>query len=637
MIEARVAVGGRRPGNSINPLLYGQFIEFIRDGISGMWAEMVTNRSFEQPGSRPNLALGWEFGGDACRAASAGGLSPAVLRMRPQPGFPATAAQDGLGVRAGQGYTGSAWLWAEVGDPEVRVALVDDIGWVRAEAVLRARPSPARVDFRLRPVAGAANARLLITATGSGTVFLDQLSVMPDDNEDGWRHDVLELIRALKPPFIRFPGGCFADVYHWRDGVGERDRRPTRFNHAWKHVWDRWEGNEVGTAEFIQLCRRVGCEPLITVNFGSASPEEAAGWVAYCNDEASTTPGRLRAAHGFAAPFGVKFWEIGNETWGHWEVGCSDAAAFARRYLEFRAAMKAVDPSIVLLATGSNANETDRTWDETVADMVGPAMDYLTLHYYAPQLRPEEFGLPESVIYDGTAAAALKLEESLSDAEAVLASRGLAGKVSLAVTEWNAMYMDESNREATLGAAVCNATFFNLFLRHSPLVGIAAFSDLVDGWEGGLIRSGPAGAYGTPTYWVFVLYAAHGGRYGLTTGVESPEFPAPTIGHLPARAAVPTLDAAATESEDGSERWLFLVNRSRTEALSVDVDSRHPAGQSDVKLDCPRRGRRRQQLRSPLGRQPRRGNSRCPLRAAAAHPAASLGRPAVDAEGSSPT
>lgn len=566
MLQAKVKVGDRSTGHSISPLLYGHFIEFIRDGISGIWAEMVANRSFEQPGARPHLAHLWEFEGDCCRAAVAGGPSPTALRLRPAAGAPATARQGGLWVLPDMTYSGSAWLWTAGGDVTVRIAVLGENGAELAFTALTPARTPARLAFRLAPSPGAAT--LVITASGAGTVYLDQLSLMPDDNEDGWRHDVLELIRGLKPPFIRFPGGCFADVYHWRDGVGERDRRPTRFNHAWKHVWERWEGNEVGTAEFIALCRRAGCEPLMVVNFGSATPQEAAEWVEYCNGDASTEMGRLRGA----PPFGVKLWEIGNEPWGHWEVGCCDASAYTRQYLEFRSAMLAVDPGLTLLATGSNANETDQAWNESVADLAGADMDYLTLHYYAPQLKPEECSLPESVIYEGTAAAALKLEESLLGAEAALSARGLIGKVSLAVTEWNTMYTDESGREMTLGAAVCNATFFSLFLRHSPLVGLGAFSDLVDGWEGGLIRSGPAGAYGTPTYWVFSLYARHEGRYGLAVAAESPAYDAPALGHLPGRTGVPLLDVAATESADGSERWLFLVNRSLTEPLAVAVD-----------------------------------------------------------------
>lgn len=573
MQQAHVRIGARRPGNDISPLLYGHFIEFIRDGISGMWSEMVTSRSFEQPGKRPHLAAAWEFAAGDLTRATAGNPSPTALRLNPTPASPAMLVQSPLSVRAGMTYLGSAWIWGSAGDVRLSIALTNGEGQPLAQADLPIpEQGPTPVDFSLEVPVSCDEARLVLTAVGSGAAYVDQVSLMPADNEAGWRHDVLDLIRGLKPPFIRFPGGCFADIYHWRDGVGERDLRPTRFNHAWKHVWDQLEGNEVGTAEFIDLCRLVGCEPVITVNFGSASPEEAAAWVEYCNGDSTTPMGRLRAAHGHPEPFGVKLWELGNEPWGHWEVGCCDAATNARRYLEFRKAMLAVDPGLVLLATGSNANETDRAWDQTVADMVGADMDYLTLHYYAPQLRPEEYGLPESTIYEGTAAAALKLEESLSAAAAALGARGLSGKVALAVTEWNTMYMDESNRETTLGAAVCNATFLNLFLRHSPQVAVGAFSDLVDGWEGGLIRSGREGAYGTPSYWAFSLYAGHEGRHGLAADVESPTYDAPALGHLPARKGVPVLDVAATESADGMERWCFLVNRSLTEEIAVSLE-----------------------------------------------------------------
>ena len=573
-MQARIALGGRRPGGEISPFIYGHFIEFIRDGISAMRAEVLRNRSFEQAGARPHLAAEWEpLAGEVLRVGgeAGGGPSPAALRLGTAPGAPAAVRQSGLYLRPGQRYQGTAWVWAPRGDVTLRVRLCAADGRALAEATLPVPREPRRVAFALAPVGGDAAAALLLTAAGAGAVCLDQLSLLAADAMDGWRRDVLDLIRPLRPSVLRFPGGCFADAYHWRDGVGERDRRPPRFNHAWKHVGPALEENTVGTAEFIALCRHLGCEPLLTVNFGSAEPAEAAAWVEYCNGDATTPMGRLRTAHGFPQPFAVRFWEVGNEPWGHWEVGCCDAAGYAERYLRFRAAMRAADPSIQILATGSNANSTDQAWNAAVADRVGEAMEFLTLHYYAPQLAPEESLLPAAQVALGTAAAALKLEESLAGAAAVLDDRTLTGRVRLAVTEWNTMYTDESGRELTLGAAVANATFLNLFLRQAASVGMAHFSDLVNGWEGGLIRSEPAGAYGTPTYHVFRLYAGHGGRHSLELAVQAPTLPVPALGHLPARAAVPVLDAAATESDDGRSRWLFAVNRSPDAALELAV------------------------------------------------------------------
>lgn len=583
MYHAHVRVNPTSASSEISPLLFGHFIEFIRDGISAMWAEMLQNRSFEQQGARPHLAASWEvLAGDVARVSSSV-PSPTSLRLAPRPDQPAAVAQSPLCVDAGQAYHGSAWLCAPAPGQSLVVSLTTPDGATLDSAVLRTTEHPARVGFTLRPTAACEQARFVLSTSGSTPVHVDQVSLMPGDNEQGWRHDVLELIRALRPAFIRFPGGCFADVYRWRDGVGDRDLRPTTFNHAWKHVWQPLEGNEVGTAEFVQLCRLVGCEPLIVVNFGSADPEEAAAWVEYCNGDTSTPMGRLRAAHGYPEPFGVRLWEIGNETWGGWEVGHCDAAAAARRYRAFRDAMRAVDPDLVLLATGSNATETNRSWDRTMASALGADMDYLTLHYYAPQLRPEEANLPEAVIYEGTAAAALKLEESIAGAAGALADAG-AARVRLAITEWNTMYTDESWRETTLGAAVCNATFLNLFLRRAAQVGMTAFSDLVAGWEGGLIRSGPAGAFGTPTYWVYTLYAQTQGRRHLPLVVESPAYAAPGLGHLPPAPDVPLLDAAATESADGTVRWFFLVNRSLNHPLVVTVDPGMPVERAEISL-----------------------------------------------------
>ncbi len=205
--------------------------------------------------------------------------------------------------------------------------------------------------------------------------------------EDGasLREDTLKLARSLKPSLIRYPGGNFASGYHWEDGIGPKDKRPRRFDPAWQ----AWESNQVGTAEYIDLCRKTGAEPFLVVNDGSGTPDEASRWVKYCNAPAGVEGGQLRAAHGHPDPFNVRLWGVGNEVWGRWQVGHTTAAAYAARLREFAAAMRQADPSIKLVGVGQtpfddSPSDEGFAWNNTVLLRAGEVIDYLSFHIYHP-------------------------------------------------------------------------------------------------------------------------------------------------------------------------------------------------------------------------------------------------------------
>jgi hypothetical protein len=169
--------------------------------------------------------------------------------------------------------------------------------------------------------------------------------------EDGahWRDDVLALVKDLRPPLIRYPGGNFASGYHWEDGIGPRPARPRRFDSAWQ----TWETNQVGTDEFLAYCAEVGAAPFLVVNDGSGTPAEAARWVAYCNEPETGEQGRRRAANGHPAPYAVRLWGVGNEVWGRWQIGHTGPAEYAMRLRAFAAAMRAADPTIQIVGVGA--------------------------------------------------------------------------------------------------------------------------------------------------------------------------------------------------------------------------------------------------------------------------------------------
>jgi len=194
----------------------------------------------------------------------------------------------------------------------------------------------------------------------------------PLSDAAGLRRDVCEAVRALRPPIIRWPGGCFVSAYHWEDGIGPT--RSPRFDKAWRVE----ESNAFGTDEFIGFCRKVGAEPYICTNAGSGTPEEMSNWVEYCNLADQGKWARLRKDNGSAAPHHVRYWSIGNENYGDWEIGAKTAEEWARFVKESGKMMKAVDPSIQLMA----ASVAELDWNLRLLREAGKVLDWISIHGY---------------------------------------------------------------------------------------------------------------------------------------------------------------------------------------------------------------------------------------------------------------
>ena len=288
--------------------------------------------------------------------------------------------QPRIPVRAGIAYDGYLWLKTTGYDGRIVVALEEDRsgGATHAEAeIQKVEGDWKQYRFELRPARADAHARLAILFEGTGRVWVDQVSLLPADAVGGVRADVEARVGALRPAFIRWPGGNVAQDYRWTWGVGPRDGRPEWVNLSWLN---EPEPGDIGTDEFVAFCRRVGAEPSITVNVEGrgATAEEAAAWVEYCNGAATSRYGAMRAANGHPEPYAVKYWEIGNEIWGDWVRGHSDAPTYARNYLRYERAMRAVDPGIQLTAVGDN----DMGWNRTVLREAGASIDFLAIHHY---------------------------------------------------------------------------------------------------------------------------------------------------------------------------------------------------------------------------------------------------------------
>jgi len=590
--KASISIDARKVENRISPLLYGQFLEFMYEGIKGgLHAELIRNRSFEEPPNAIGLSRNWERYPDDRNDDYA-----LTFQWDDQIAYPlkndSEVKQHSLRVEIGDGvierhglyqpripirsrleYRGYFWLRTTDFEGSVTAALESDTDQHRVYAAAEnvyAIPT-GRGDWRLYrfslvPDRSDPLARLVILFRGRGTVWIDQVSLIPADFAPGGvRRDVFDKIEILKPAFIRWPGGNVAQDYHWLWGIGARDERVTWTNLSWKN---EPEPSDFGTDEFVMFARAVGAEPSITVNVEGrgATAVEAAAWVEYCNGPATSKYGAMRAANGHAAPFGVKFWEVGNEIWGNWVRGHSDAQTYARNYNRYAQAMRAVDPSIKLIAVGDN----DMSWNRTVLREAGRNIDYLAIHHYYG--RRELRGDPLNLM-----ARPLFFERFYGEVQQLLGELGL-GRIKLAINEWG---LDlPSERQYSMEAALYSARLLNVFERSGDIVEMSAVSDLVNGWPGGIIQTGRQSVFVSPIFLVNQLYAQHHGEQRLASSVNSPTFNTSHEG-----TNIPYLDATVSRTADGKTIFIKAVNTNRTSALltTITIQGATPARQAELK------------------------------------------------------
>jgi alpha-N-arabinofuranosidase len=420
-------------------------------------------------------------------------------------------------------------------------------------------------SFRLAPEKSDPLAKITILFNGQGRLWLDQVSLIPADAEGGVRHDVEEKVAALHPAFIRWPGGNVAQDHHWQWGIGPRDQRPVWVNAAWRN---ELEPSDFGTDEFIQFARRVGAEPSLTVNVEGrgATADEAAAWVEYCNGSPKSKYGARRAQNGNTEPFHVQYWEIGNEIWGDWVRGHSDATTYAHNLNRYVEKMKAVDPSIKIIATGDN----NLDWNRTVLTIAGKNIDYLSVHHY--------YGDAES---KGDAhnlwARPLHYERLYRQMQQIIRELVPGRDIKLAVNEWNTTFPPP--RQHSMESALYAARLMNVFERIGDVVQMSAVSDLVNGWTGGIIQASRHSVFVTPTYLVNALWASHLGRDRLSSNLQGPTFDSSLEGK-----AVPVIDAVASRSADGQRIFIKAANTDPTNPISIKVSLKGVAitGQAQI-------------------------------------------------------
>ena len=389
-------------------------------------------------------------------------------------------------------------------------------------------------------------------------------------DENGFRRDVIEALRRIKTPVIRWPGGCFVSAYPWKKGVGQR---VPYYDKAWRVE----EPNAFGTDEFVRLCREVGAEPFICTNAGTGSPEDMSDWVEYCNLDIGEWAA-LRRANGHEKPFKVPYWSIGNENYGAWEMGAKTADEWARLVLESAKMMKRVDHEIELAV----ASIPDLDWNTKVLRKAGDLLDWVSIHGYWSV--PSDEGMFETG-YENIIARAYEPEQRIQTTKHILGSLGFLGKIRIAFDEWNLrgwchpgfmffrhadhtlMDRNDINSNYNMADAVFTACFLNSCLRHCDVVGMANFSPVVN--TVGAIFTHADGIVLRPTYHVFDLFANHTYEEIVHSALAAPSFEVGTDDG-PVK-SVPHLDAVVTRDPASGNIGITLVNLHGADAISCQI------------------------------------------------------------------
>jgi alpha-L-arabinofuranosidase len=371
----------------------------------------------------------------------------------------------------------------------------------------------------------------------------------PLANEDGFRKDYIDAMKELKITNMRWPGGNFVMGYNWQDGIGPKDQRPTRINLAWGGV----DNNHVGTDEWIALNKAMGSENIICVNLGLASILDAAYWVEYCNYKKGTYYSDLRAQNGHPEPYGIKIWDLGNEVDGApWELGHKNADDYVKIAREAAKAMRAVDNTIKLVASGSSYYEDTGKWIEwnkKVLAGLGDKIDYISIHRYWE--RSDDY-------YTFMGQSAMDFEEKikipLAQIKTISAMKGFKNPIYISFDEWGSF---GRNFLSVLPIAQC----LNSFIRHADVVKMTNFTMMTS-----LLGSDREnGSFKSPLFYTFKLFSNNCRGKSIDTYVECDTF------NTDKYKGIPFLDVTSVYSEDTQAVYINVVNRHKDKTIKADI------------------------------------------------------------------
>ncbi|ARS41922.1 alpha-N-arabinofuranosidase [Sphingobacteriaceae bacterium GW460-11-11-14-LB5] len=383
------------------------------------------------------------------------------------------------------------------------------------------------------------------------------------------REDIVMALKKIKVPNLRWPGGCFADEYHWRDGIGAKTSRPVRINTTWGMVE---ENNSFGTHEFLDLCERIGCEPYIAGNVGTGTPQEMASWIEYLNSDSKSTFAEERRKNGHPKPYGISFWGVGNESWGC--GGDMTPEHYVGLYKQYASFCETYPGAPKLKKIVSGANAEDYNWTEVcMKNIHWSQMWGLSLHYYTlitghwpPSGSATSFGEDQ---YFGGLANALKMEEVVSKHSAIMDKYDPQKKAALLVDEWGIWTAQEPGQpkdwlfqQNSLRDALIAASTLNIFNNHSDRIRVANLAQTVNVIHSVILTKGDQMVL-TPTYHVFDMMKVHQDAKLLPLTISSPDYSFEGKSLKAVNASASTKDSTIN---------ITMVNIDPTKEITVKID-----------------------------------------------------------------
>jgi len=421
--------------------------------------------------------------------------------------------------------------------------------------------------------------KFAVIADKAGQFVIERILLRPADHINGADPDVIRFLRESRLPILRWPGGNFVSSYHWRDGVGPIEKRPTLPNYA----WGQQENNFFGIDEFIAFCRAVGCEPMICLNAGSGTVTEAAQWLEYCNGGADTPMGRLRAENGHPEPYNVRHWEIGNELWGKWQYHWTTAEGYVDRYRRFVKAMLEVDPVITIYACGAPVM-WGKKWNDTLIVGASDILRITTDHPLVGGRVPTDTE-PLDVFKDFMAVPQV-LEQKWAALETDMKNAGI-NNPRLAVTELQMFARigrlssaDAPRRlsnsrlvsPATHAEALYNVLIYHAAVRLAPFVEMVTHSATVN--HGGGLRKTSERVFANPCHYAQAMFAAFADavpvKIELTCPTEAASLVLPDLKNVTSTCSYKTIDALAAQSDDG-DLLISVVHRGTSGPVDLEI------------------------------------------------------------------
>lgn len=483
--QIRYALKGDK--KAINPLIYGQFIEHIETCIyDGIWAEIVLDRKFYYEVGNSGLSPWKATDSDKVVSNTEVTLS----------GDHSAQIEAGAGIYQKKlsfdikDYTGYFWCKSATGCV-VKVTLSDSKNSVSTTVTVPANSDFTKCDYTINcDFTTLSGTYSLDVVEGEG--YFDSLSMMPADNYKGMRKDTLDLLKELNSPMYRWPGGNFLSGYDWTDGIGDIDKRPSRRNLHYMGLESSFESvdaqiasdmvtlnrlgfyggiepNDFGLDEFMAMCEYLETEPLMMVNTGLGTVEQAVAQVEYCNSSTSTTYGAMRAANGHAQPYNIKYWGVGNEMFGSWQLGHTSITEYVVRHNTFVDAMKQVDANIYIVASGENSS----SWSDGIFSSCSGKFDAIAEHMYG--LRDE------TDVYTHIKNIKTNMEGRIKNHRNLLAKYSASGDVKIAFTEYA---YDKAECPSRLKDAMGISAMLNSIINNADVFELACYSSTVNATQG---------------------------------------------------------------------------------------------------------------------------------------------------------